>query len=510
MLNSLTLNGSGRALWVRSATVLATATALAVAATYGYQQRGEVLGDARVTVTLVTQRATFGTTFGQATAGALLAATKRVGGQVTGSATTFGLAAVYRLVPVSCYATATAMAVPILAGELGLVAGVAAATADVEAVRVQFLAASALTAATGAAAGDVIRYATLMAPLAGSQYARAETTLALVADNPWNNGGSWDDGWQWSDTTVWRHEGFVPLANALVTVTFDNLLTDIIATVGPYGFSQSYVPSMRAFVRQSARSSAPSLTLGVLTPTLTTWGTVTATAGATGQTTAVRTIPTAATHATADTLSWVTAWRRYAATAFGVSEATGEPVTGDHNQAGRSLGNGGCVSTATPGNFYPAGVAATSGSTALAVPASKNHAARVLESGIASGVLLRADWAHNYQVTAAALAGALVSGAATATGEYVGAFTTTLTASGLAIPSAQIPAGFVAAAGVTSRVDADALLYATLSSSSTATGTAFALSMADVPATPERVLVAIADARSGSALMDDRVMRVTR
>lgn len=215
MLNSLTLNGSGRALWVRSAAVLATATALAVSATYGYQQRGAVLGDARVTVTLVTQRAAFGTTFGQATAGALLTATKRVRGQVTGSATTFGLAAVYRLVPVSCYAAATATAVPILAGELGLVAGVAAATADVEAVRVQFLAASALTAATGEAAGDVIRYATLMAPLAGSQYTRAETTLALASDNPWNNGGSWDDGWQWSDTTVWRHEGFVPLANAL-------------------------------------------------------------------------------------------------------------------------------------------------------------------------------------------------------------------------------------------------------------------------------------------------------
>ena len=570
MLNSLTLNGSGRALWVRSATVLATATALAVSAAYGYQQRGAVLGDARVTVTLTTQRATFATTLGLATAGASLAATRQVnGGAVLGTSTVVGLAAVYRLVPAHYTATAAATAMPIILGVLGDAEGLATATGIAAAHKVQFLVGSVLAAATGSADGGVTRYATLTANLATLDYTRAETTLARAGDNPWNDGGSWDDGWQWADATVWQHEGFVPGAEALVTVTVVDILTEIIATVGPYGFSQSYVPAMRANLRQAGGGSALSQATGVVAPTLTTQVTVTGATEATGQVTGVRTVPTAATLTTAGAQSWLAVWRRQAARSASLAVGTAAPLVGDHHQAGRCLGSGVCAADATAGDFYPATTLAMGASSALALLAYQDHAAAVVEDGAASAVSLTADWAHNYQVFAAALAGADVVGAATASlywqaaalaflgaggqgtawVDQAGRSEAQTTATGSAFPSSDYQATVAAILGAlgwtaanpvarwatndatalatgsatpADQYDADLVdialatgsatpadqYYADLVGTALVTGWAVSTSLADTPATECRTLRAVAEPRVIQVPFDDRLLRV--
>lgn len=523
MFNRYPLNLSGRALWVRSATALATAAALAVAPAYGYQQFGVVTGDARVTVSLLTvNRTQAATALGLATAGGSIAPTFLAAGSCTAQGTATGIARLRSALWGTTTATATAYGSAVFGNAIGDVycvarpvvatpsgglntpsgtlngpagsyetwIGGAGAMAYAAAARGQFLTATVLAEATGDAAGDITRYATLTDNLASIQYTRAETTLARAEDNPWNDGGSWDDGWQWFDTTVWRHEGFVPRADASVTVLFDDSLTTIIATIGPYNLGQCFVPAMTATLRQPGTVAAQGLANGTVAPTHTLKASASDSAAATAVVTGTRLVPTAAATGLAEAEAWVAGRRRRVATALGdVGEAVSGLVVGDHQQAGRATGTAtSSLLLAQPGNQSFETSLDTGQGTLTPPLANLNQAARVNVSGVASAVGLEAKWSHGYLATAAALTRNIGSadadvdyqatasrtsgslGTAAALMDYQGGVDLPATATGLATPATQHYALLDGAAGAYGVGYPATQHYALLDGAATATG----------------------------------------
>jgi hypothetical protein len=548
MLNSVTLNGSGRALWVRLATATALAASTAVSATYSYQQRATVGASAGITATLVAKKNSYATAYASATGiGAPYVVRVVNSGPVMATATATGLAIRPTLVQGQASATAGAVSFPVLVGAIGSANAVATATIySPVAIRGKPAVSAASAEVTATATGVPARYGQLSVSLAGILYTRAETTLALVADNLWNAGGSWDDGWQWNDATIWRHEGFVPGATATGTVSLDDDL--IVRWIRDGAFSSGRAESISAHPTQGqfSRGSALSSVTGAVAPTLTFKVAATGVGGVIPQVTAARVVPTAV-QATITTQAWISVFQRHVASATALAEAVGTRPAPDYHQAGSSLGNGSCTVQARPADLYYGMTLATGTCTTLPLGVRQGYAASVLESGLAGVDLVRANWSYQYRATAAAIAWVAASATprsgvyattqasflttgqvlasvfrrttGTATAAVLGVATpanqyraTTLTqagavAQGVAIVArlGQAPAAATATGGAT---PADQY-YADLVATVQVTGRTVATTLADTPAAECRILRAVAEPRVIRVPFDDRLLRVT-
>jgi len=550
MLNGFTVNGSGRALWVRLATATAFATAASVSATYSYQQRGTVAAQAGATATLVATKTTRATANASALALGSLVSIRHVnGGPVSATATATGVASRNLVVQAQAQAGAGATALPALVGTIGSSNATATcATNNPEAVRGQHSLGSATADATGVATGDVARYGQLAASLAGITYTRAETTLQLAGE------------------TIWRHEGFVPGATATVDAA---LVDDLIirwARIGSYSQGRAESLSAHPTQGQFARSSASSLATGTVAPKRTFKVAAAGSCGATAQALAVRNIPTTAAQGTATASAWNVVKQRYVVTATATAGVVATLAEVDIKRAARAQASADVLGSATPADLYYATSIATLGCASLPLWVSQDHAASVMTGTLAGAELLEAHWSYQHRATAAAIAEAFAEvavrgdqpavasasmgavGQALPSVERLATSTAPGVASGSATPADQVYADVVASAAVTgwsvgqlthweslyatvgtigSATFADqyyaALLatatatgsvtfagqhYADLLATASVTGRCFGTSLANTPAIADHILQVAADPRVIWVPFEDRRLRV--
>lgn len=575
LVNRHAINASAVALWVRRGVALGLVTALATPVVGGYLQFAAAAGDTNATATGVATRTLPTTATGLAQGLSAVQVEHTHAATALGDASSSSYAAPYSDVQATALGSSSAYGSVSTAQAIGEVWAVPTATliqpapgingspssylmdiggagayAGATGVKIQFLQALGTpTEATGQAEANVVRWAFSSDNLALVDWARGEASTMLASENGiWDDGEFWDDGDPWEDAGFYRHDGYVLGPEGTATAAVDASQVTVIATVGPYGFSQAY-SSVTGHIIHPGALAAEGLASATATAYQSTAlrGTASASASVVMATGVRNVLPTAS--GTADATSsparvWIDQAAR-ATTTSGTSLSGGAlPV---RTAFGHSSALADASSTLTLARQHYGAALATGAATSNPVAFLTNYAGRVSVTGgaAASG---NATWAEGHLgyvvATATATASATAwaeywptpEGLASATGnatpatqhyaaswgggeasrepaaalmDYAAQAEATATASGHAEPATQHYAELLGAAVGTGQGAALMNYAAQVLALATASGTGLGFANSDVLAPDCRYLTILAEDRTLLAEGDDRLFTVT-